>query len=518
MHNMEDKDIDLKGKVVTFYSYKGGVGRSMSLVNIACLMAKQKKKVLLIDWDLEAPGLHTFFGKAIKNKDLGLVDFITDVIKFIKIKDNDVEEKYEQFLTDSLDSYIQKNLNIENSGLQIDLIKSGKFDNNYTKKLSEINWMNFYKDSPAFFRTFAQFLEKKYDYILIDSRTGLADTSGVCTMLMPQILVPVFVLNNQNIDGVIDVIKQSVNYRFNSNDYRNITVLPLPSRIDEQYLTDLPIWIDKSKNKFENLFKELYLLDECVLENYFNIAKIPYKPAYAYGENIPVLKELVNNSSNNSSFISYHYSRFLKLIEEITPIWDILSDEQLEINKKLANIHFQKGLEYSSNKEYEKAIIEYEKSIELIPTDSNVYNNLGNQLAKLSLIKVGIEKAVFLKNAIEKYKHAIFLDPNNQIVYGNLGITLFQLANIQEVEKEKLFFESEETLLKSNQFESSEINRVYNLSCLYAVWGKKEKALENLEIALTNKEITVSHVFKDDDWTDYKEDENFLKLLEKHKL
>jgi cellulose biosynthesis protein BcsQ len=254
MDNTGQKSNNLKGKVITFYSYKGGVGRSMSLVNIACLMAKQKKKVLLIDWDLEAPGLHTFFGKAIKNKDLGLVDFITDVIKFIEIKNNDVEEKYEQFLTDHLHKYIQKDLNIENSGLQIDIIKSGKFDNNYTKKLNEINWMNFYKDSPAFFRTFAQFLEKKYDYILIDSRTGLADTSGVCTMLMPQILIPVFVLNNQNIDGVIEVIKQSVNYRFDSNDYRNITVLPLPSRIDEQYLTDLPIWIDKFKNKFEKLF------------------------------------------------------------------------------------------------------------------------------------------------------------------------------------------------------------------------------------------------------------------------
>ena len=35
---------DLNGKTITFYSYKGGVGRTMALVNIAYLMAKQQKK------------------------------------------------------------------------------------------------------------------------------------------------------------------------------------------------------------------------------------------------------------------------------------------------------------------------------------------------------------------------------------------------------------------------------------------------------------------------------------------
>ena len=54
-----------EGTVVTFYSYKGGVGRSMVLANIAWLLAKKYgKSVILVDWDLEAPGLHRFFGIA----------------------------------------------------------------------------------------------------------------------------------------------------------------------------------------------------------------------------------------------------------------------------------------------------------------------------------------------------------------------------------------------------------------------------------------------------------------------
>lgn len=55
------------GKVITFYSYKGGTGRSMALANVACLLAQAAQQgqapgnILIVDWDLEAPGLHRFF-------------------------------------------------------------------------------------------------------------------------------------------------------------------------------------------------------------------------------------------------------------------------------------------------------------------------------------------------------------------------------------------------------------------------------------------------------------------------
>jgi len=48
-------------RIITFYSYKGGVGRTFSLANIAVLLSKRGKLVLLIDWDLEAPGLLRYF-------------------------------------------------------------------------------------------------------------------------------------------------------------------------------------------------------------------------------------------------------------------------------------------------------------------------------------------------------------------------------------------------------------------------------------------------------------------------
>src|SRR5262249_47368058 len=52
------------GEIVTFYSYKGGTGRSMALANVACLLAEQlspDEHILMIDWDLEARVLHRYF-------------------------------------------------------------------------------------------------------------------------------------------------------------------------------------------------------------------------------------------------------------------------------------------------------------------------------------------------------------------------------------------------------------------------------------------------------------------------
>lgn len=47
--------------IYTFYSYKGGVGRSMALANIAECFCEKHLRVLMVDWDLEAPGLEVYF-------------------------------------------------------------------------------------------------------------------------------------------------------------------------------------------------------------------------------------------------------------------------------------------------------------------------------------------------------------------------------------------------------------------------------------------------------------------------
>ena len=76
-----------------------------------------------------------------------------------------------------------------------------------------IDWEAFYKDYGCFFANFRQYLMQVHDYILIDSRTGLTDTSGICTRVLPEKLVAVFAPNQQNIDGVCDMVRTAVAHR-----------------------------------------------------------------------------------------------------------------------------------------------------------------------------------------------------------------------------------------------------------------------------------------------------------------
>ena len=65
------------GSIITFYSYKGGVGRSMALANIAYELSKRKFKVLVVDWDLEAPGIEIYFSSfKIENTSEGLLQLL----------------------------------------------------------------------------------------------------------------------------------------------------------------------------------------------------------------------------------------------------------------------------------------------------------------------------------------------------------------------------------------------------------------------------------------------------------
>src|SRR5207237_5953903 len=69
--------------IYTFYSYKGGVGRSMALANVAEWLYQQGFRVVMIDWDLEAPGLESFFFSSeqelnLVRSQLGVVDLMLD--------------------------------------------------------------------------------------------------------------------------------------------------------------------------------------------------------------------------------------------------------------------------------------------------------------------------------------------------------------------------------------------------------------------------------------------------------
>ena len=62
--------------VVTFHSVKGGVGRSTALAVAACAQAAQGRNILVVDLDLEAPGIAGLLLRPESLPDLGVIDWL----------------------------------------------------------------------------------------------------------------------------------------------------------------------------------------------------------------------------------------------------------------------------------------------------------------------------------------------------------------------------------------------------------------------------------------------------------
>ncbi len=183
--------------VATFYSFKGGVGRTMALVNVAVELAQRGRRVLAVDFDLEAPGLDTFNIFQSGKGRPGIVDFVTEYL------DTGRAPKVEQFIHDSK--------HVAENGGCLWVMPSGEHHDQYATSFREIDWFDLYESRDGYLlfedlkAQWEQFV--KPDYVLIDSRTGHTDTGGICTRQLPDAVAILFFPNEQNLRGLTTVVR-----------------------------------------------------------------------------------------------------------------------------------------------------------------------------------------------------------------------------------------------------------------------------------------------------------------------
>jgi len=300
----------------------------MAVANVACLLARKpetKKGVLMLDWDLEAPGLHYYFHDtrpAITNLSspespfgvIGLFEEIRTVVNENEASDRPLSDQATRELIRRID--IQRFV-LSTVIHNVTLMPAGRFDSTYAERVTGFEWRDLFDKAPHLFRNLAEYLADCFDYVLIDSRTGMNDTSNICTSLMPDQLTLVFTPNAQSLEGCLEALKKASYYRQQSNDVRPLLAFPLPSRIDVSEPELLENWRlgdrlevnpearDGYQRRFEILFKELYELPSCDLTGYFDEVQVQHVPRYSYGEEIAVLVERSNRLSLSRSYSAY---------------------------------------------------------------------------------------------------------------------------------------------------------------------------------------------------------------------
>lgn len=287
--------------VVTFYSFKGGVGRSMCLANVGVLLARRGVRTLVVDWDLEAPGLERYF----EYFDLapgsgGLLPLLVEAMGSPPLMD---VVKYKDHLW-TID--VQE-------GIPLHLLPSGRQEHvSYAEDLDRLDWEQFFSSGGGdLLERLRNQWKADYDVVLIDSRTGLSDSGGICTIQMPDVLVAMFTANEQSILGIRDVIdavhrgRQRLAY-----DRTRLTVLPVASRFSS--LTEFELgqrWLER--------FAEV--LGHCVDDwvprgvdpkHVFERLKLPHADWLSFGEHLAVVEQ----GTSDPVGIGFVYSRIASLL------------------------------------------------------------------------------------------------------------------------------------------------------------------------------------------------------------
>lgn len=319
--------------IYTFYSYKGGVGRSMALANIAEILFGRGLRVLVVDFDLEAPGLEKFFDGTREGfradaaqEARGIVDLLYSYMELRTLAASvsfgtetepspgetadmrvsasvpsaavlesgagvSLEQRIARLPVEPLERFAIP-IYGSRSGSCLRIIPAGKRAGgafrDYANKVLSFDWEDFYRrhDGETFFEWFRQQANESADVVLIDSRTGVTEMSGVCTYHLADVVVSFVAANEQNVQGSLRMGRSLADRDLieKGRQRRELHQVFVPSRIESAEEDKLKPWA----SRFNSVFGPLYPSSSTWHDSPFSDLVVPYVPAYAYGERVAV--------------------------------------------------------------------------------------------------------------------------------------------------------------------------------------------------------------------------------------
>lgn len=563
-------------KIITFYSYKGGVGRTQLLANLAAFFCfYRNKRILVLDWDLEAPGLHFYFGIEKEQIQKGTIDLFQSYVDTVRNSEKGLNESEMPYFDES---YILPTHYRTEKGGSIDLISAGKQDENFSNKVNDFGWQHFYKnlDGAAYIEVLKTKLkELDYDYIFVDSRTGINDYSGICNIQFPDINVIIAAPNYQNLNGSLEICKKItespyMKLEINGIPIRKPLIYPILSRLDLSEDTNSSEWILRFSREFDSHIQKTFKLQSLKLSSKEFVEKtnIYYVKELSYKETI-VFKE--EDQEENFSGIKDQFQQLSKFLLDERAITQIKNQQEKSQNQQIdsnkptseAEAYINMGNSFYFLGKYEEAKEQYLKATDIKEDNHEAWNNLGVTYFNLQNYKEAItcyKKAIEIKEdnheawtnlgltyhdlknyeeAIKSYNKAIEIKADDDGAWSDLGVVHFTLKNYEEsincykkaleiksdyyqawdnlgvtYNRLKNYEEAERCYRTTLEINPNYENTFYNLACMYSLQNQKETSLSHLEKAIELNPTKYKPMAKqDEDFKNLWQDKDFLALV-----
>lgn len=213
-------------ETLAFYSYKGGVGRSLLLANAARFLASLGKGVVALDFDFEAPGLHYKLGHTAHRESRmegGAVPYL-------------VATAQEATSPPPLEEHMIQVPVPPGSGGWLRLMPAGPApDRAYWAALKQLGEQVHFDDPSGqglmpLLDLHARIREElKPNYLLIDARTGVTELGGLATTILADTVVCMFVANQESLDGTL-MVAEALKAAPRLKGQRPIRIVPVLAR------------------------------------------------------------------------------------------------------------------------------------------------------------------------------------------------------------------------------------------------------------------------------------------------
>jgi MinD-like ATPase involved in chromosome partitioning or flagellar assembly/thioredoxin-like negative regulator of GroEL len=532
-------------RTITFYSYKGGVGRSLALANIATRLSEFGRQVCLLDFDLEAPGLHYKFATPIANNakkiKKGLVDYIHQFTSCGILADSLREFSYSWF------PFPQSCMT---------LIPAGDPDGEsgeYWKQLSSINWYELLYENQnglAFLLDLKEKIRRELnpDYLLVDSRTGISEMSGITLSLLADDVVVFSANNEENLEGskrIIRSISDPDRMVLNKSPKVTFVLCRVP-------FTESPEDRAKEQNLITKIKRDFGIGDLTVIHSDRDLEeKEQIKIGYDKDESIVqiskdylelfeklTIKDLKPNEKENFRKIKDSEKYFQKAVAEIDPEEKLKwLNKAIELNKTNTEFYLSRAAIYSKRSEWNKVVDTCDEILNFETFNLRPYEIKGNALIKLKKIveakrafeavlsrdpnrpagKLGLAQVAILENDIDKALHilneVLARDPQDVSAY-------IQRANLKRSIGQS--FAARDDIYQALNLQFDNGAALLTLAKIKVDINEKDDFYLNFENVLQLKDKLdlriEEEIISDLVFRNFLTDQRFLKLLEKYNI
>lgn len=278
--------------VITFHSYKGGVGKTTLATNLAALLAKKGKNVCIVDFDTSAPSIHSYFGL-----------------------DNDHNKK------NTLNNYLVGECKVDD--LLVDITPMANLSNIGTlpgkifgclssPRRKDILKMEVSREDMSLMKLLKRFIElvemirsNGIDYVIIDSSSGNIFWIKNALAISKTIFI-VLKMQDVGIVGSNHITDQIVDQFREKEDYRNRLVLNMvpgycvPNRHDT--VNFLPPIDDSVKRFLDTNVSDITAYIPCYCDIQFakrEFLTVLSHPNHPFSKNIAGLEELIHSPKSN---------------------------------------------------------------------------------------------------------------------------------------------------------------------------------------------------------------------------